>query len=80
MLPTELLKTAVNHTMSVELKNGETYAGLLVGIDKFMNLHMRDIVASDKDGERLWKIPDCYVRGNTVKGLRLPEEIVDMVN
>lgn len=32
----------------------------------FMNLHMRDIVCTSRDGERFWKIPECYVRGNSI--------------
>eukprot|EP00438_Fugacium_kawagutii_P006331 Skav213286 [mRNA] locus=scaffold2236:78191:78950:- [translate_table: standard] len=58
----------------VELKNGETYSGVLASCDGFMNLHMRDIVCTSRDGERFWKIPECYVRGNSIKYLRLPDE------
>lgn len=35
---------------------------------------MRDIVCTSRDGERFWKIPECYVRGNSIKYLRLPDE------
>ncbi|CAE7377366.1 unnamed protein product [Symbiodinium sp. CCMP2456] len=63
----------------VELKNGETYSGVLASCDGFMNLHMRDIVCTSRDGERFWKIPECYVRGNSIKYLRLPDEVIDMV-
>lgn len=38
--------------------------------------HMRDIVCTSRDGERFWKIPECYVRGNSIKYLRLPDEAV----
>merc|ERR1719436_2367696 len=40
---------------------------------------MRDIVCTSRDGERFWKIPECYVRGNSIKYLRLPDEVIDMV-
>merc|ERR1719463_359226 len=63
----------------VELKNGETYSGVLASCDGFMNLHMRDIVCTSRDGDRFWKIPECYVRGNSIKYLRLPDEVIDMV-
>merc|ERR1719497_164621 len=65
--------------MMVELKNGETYSGVLASCDGFMNLHMRDIVCTSRDGECFWKIPECYVRGNSIKYLRLPDEVIDMV-
>merc|ERR1719401_1196334 len=79
VLPMALLRSAQNQPMMVELKNGETYSGVLASCDGFMNLHMRDIVCTSRDGERFWKIPECYVRGNSIKYLRLPDEVIDMV-
>ena len=38
MLPLSLLRTAQNHPMLVELKNGETYNGHLVSCDKFWRM------------------------------------------
>ncbi|CAF1684090.1 unnamed protein product, partial [Adineta ricciae] len=32
-----------------------------------------------QDGDRFWKIPECYVRGNTIKYLRLPEDVLGLV-
>eukprot|EP00921_Rhytidocystis_pertsovi_P005325 GHVQ01009199.1.p1 GENE.GHVQ01009199.1~~GHVQ01009199.1.p1 ORF type:complete len:138 (+),score=26.66 GHVQ01009199.1:303-716(+) len=65
--------------MMVELKNGETYSGVLGACDGFMNLHMRDVVCTSRDGDRFWKIAECYIRGNNVKYIRLPDEVIDMV-
>jgi U6 snRNA-associated Sm-like protein LSm4 len=33
----------------------------------------------EQDGDRFWKIPEIYIRGSTVKYLRIPEEVVDLV-
>jgi len=63
----------------VELKNGETYSGVLAAIDRFMNLHMRDIVCTSKDGDRFWKLPECLIRGNNIKYVRVPDEVIDTV-
>ncbi len=30
-----------------------------------------------KDGDRFWKMPECYIRGSTIKYLRIPDEVVD---
>ncbi|CAF0995565.1 unnamed protein product [Adineta ricciae] len=79
MLPLTLLRTAVYHPMLIELKNGETYNGNLVSCDNFMNIHLRDVICTSRDGDRFWKISECYVRGNTVKYLRLPEDILALV-
>eukprot|EP00241_Pyramimonas_parkeae_P022791 CAMPEP_0114301880 /NCGR_PEP_ID=MMETSP0059-20121206/14355_1 /TAXON_ID=36894 /ORGANISM="Pyramimonas parkeae, Strain CCMP726" /LENGTH=192 /DNA_ID=CAMNT_0001424673 /DNA_START=162 /DNA_END=737 /DNA_ORIENTATION=- len=79
MLPLSLLRTAVGHPMLVELKNGETYNGHLVNCDTWMNLHLREVICTSKDGDRFWRMAECYVRGNTVKYLRVPDEVIDKV-
>ncbi|PNY00772.1 hypothetical protein L195_g024058 [Trifolium pratense] len=74
MLPLSLLKTAQGHPMLVELKNGETYNGHLVNCDTWMNIHLREVICTSKDGDRFWRMPECYIRGNTIKYLRVPDE------
>uniref|UniRef100_A0A183CRB0 U6 snRNA-associated Sm-like protein LSm4 n=1 Tax=Globodera pallida TaxID=36090 RepID=A0A183CRB0_GLOPA len=79
VLPLSLLKTAQNHPMLIELKNGETYNGMLVACDSWMNVHLRDAICTSKEGDRFVKIPEVYVRGSTIKYLRIPDEVVDLV-
>jgi len=79
MLPLSLLKTAVNHPMLVELKNGETYNGHLVNCDNWMNLQLREVICTSRDGDHFWRMNECYVRGSTIKYLRIPDEVIDMV-
>ncbi|CAI5989867.1 unnamed protein product [Closterium sp. NIES-65] len=63
----------------VELKNGETYNGHLVSCDTWMNIHLCEVICTSKDGDRFWRMPQCYVRGNTIKYLRVPDEVIDKV-
>ncbi|XP_073113885.1 sm-like protein LSM4 isoform X5 [Elaeis guineensis] len=79
LLPLSLLKTAQGHPMLVELKNGETYNGHLVNCDTWMNIHLREVICTSKDGDRFWRMPECYIRGNTIKYLRVPDEVIDKV-
>ncbi|KAJ6880022.1 U6 snRNA-associated Sm-like protein LSm4 isoform X1 [Populus alba x Populus x berolinensis] len=79
ILPLSLLKTAQGHPMLVELKNGETYNGHLVNCDTWMNIHLREVICTSKDGDRFWRMPECYIRGNTIKYLRVPDEVIDKV-
>ena len=79
VLPLTLLQTAQNHPMLVELKNGETYNGHLVSCDNWMNVNLREVICTSRDGDRFWRMPECYVRGSTVKYLRIPDEVIDMV-
>lgn len=77
-LPLAVLRATQNQPMMVELKNGDTLSGVLISCDGFMNLHMRDLVCTSRDGDRFWKIPEAYVRGNNVKYLRLPDEVLEI--
>jgi len=79
MLPLSLLKTAQNHPMLVELKNGETYNGHLVSCDTWMNVNLREVICTSSDGDRFWKLAECYIRGSTIKYLRIPDEVIDKV-
>merc|ERR1712146_400450 len=69
----------MNHKTMVELKNGETYSGMLVKIDNFMNMHLRDVYQIDATATKFLKIPDCYIRGSSVKYIRVQEHLADMV-
>ncbi len=75
MLPLSLLRTAQNHPMLVELKNGETYNGHLVSCDNWMNINLREVICTSRDGDRFWRMPECYIRGSTIKYLRIPDEV-----
>jgi len=79
MLPLSLLRAASGSPMLVELKGGDTYNGRLVNCDAWMNLNLRDVICTSKDGETFWKMKECYIRGSSVKYLRLPEDSIDKV-
>ncbi|SCP04404.1 U6 snRNA-associated Sm-like protein LSm4, putative [Plasmodium ovale] len=77
VFPLTLLKCSQNQPVMVELKNGETYSGFLVFCDRFMNLHMKNIICTSKDGDKFWKISECYVRGNSVKYIRVQDQAIE---
>ncbi|KAF8339368.1 hypothetical protein F5887DRAFT_1136996 [Amanita rubescens] len=79
MLPLSLLNAAQNRPMLVELKNGETFNGHLVNCDNFMNITLREVYQTNADGDRFWKLKECYIRGSTIKYLRVPETLLDSV-
>lgn len=35
--------------------------------------------ACAQDGDKFWRMPECYIRGSTIKYLRLPDEVIDLV-
>ncbi|RDL33779.1 uncharacterized protein BP5553_08147 [Venustampulla echinocandica] len=79
MLPLGLLTAAQGHPMLVELKNGETLNGHLVTCDTWMNLTLKEVVQTSPDGDRFFRLPEVYVKGNNIKYLRVPDEIIDLV-
>ena len=50
----------------VELKNGETFNGHLVNCDNFMNITLREVYQTSAEGDKFWKLKECYIRGSTV--------------
>jgi len=44
-----------------------------------MNLNLRQVYCTNRDGDRFWKIPHVYVRGNTIKYLSIQEEVMGLV-
>lgn len=55
--------------MLVELKNGETLNGHLVNCDNWMNLTLKEVVQTSPDGDRFWRLPEVYIRGNNVRNM-----------
>ncbi|KAF5393280.1 hypothetical protein D9757_000605 [Collybiopsis confluens] len=71
--------SAQNKPMLVELKNGETFNGHLVNCDNFMNITLREVYQTNTDGDKFWKLKECYIRGSTIKYLRIPDTLLDVV-
>lgn len=56
----------VREAQLVELKNGETFNGHLVNCDNFMNITLREVYQTSAEGDKFWKLKECYIRGSTV--------------
>ncbi|KAJ8128784.1 hypothetical protein O1611_g4849 [Lasiodiplodia mahajangana] len=65
--------------MLVELKNGETLNGHLVQCDTWMNLTLKEVVQTSPEADKFVRLPEVYVKGNNIKYLRVPDEIIDLV-
>ncbi|KAJ9049370.1 RNA processing protein, variant 2 [Entomophthora muscae] len=44
-----------------------------------MNLTLREVIQTSPEGDRFWRLAECYIRGSTIKYLRVPDEVMDMV-
>ena len=77
MLPLGLLTAAQGHPMLVELKNGETLNGHLVNCDTWMNLTLKEVVQTSSEGDKFWRLPEVYVRGNNVSSFLFKRWLFD---
>ncbi|PWN23894.1 Sm-like ribonucleo protein, partial [Microstroma glucosiphilum] len=78
-LPLVLVNAARGKGLLVELKSGETFNGLLIACDNFMNLTLREVYQTSSTGEEFWKLPECYIKGATIKYVRLADSTIDTV-
>ncbi|KAI9511493.1 hypothetical protein F5148DRAFT_1280766 [Russula earlei] len=44
-----------------------------------MNITLREVYQTSADGDRFWKVKECYIRGSTIKYLRVPDALLDVV-
>ena len=40
---------------------------------------LRGVICTSRDGDRFWRLPEVIIRGNNIKYLRIPEEVIAMV-
>merc|ERR1712170_33377 len=71
-----LLKAAQNSPMLVELKNGETYNGILVSCDNWMNISLKEVICTSRDGQDFHRMHEAYIRGSIIKYLRIPDDVI----
>eukprot|EP00607_Mallomonas_marina_P003304 CAMPEP_0182428510 /NCGR_PEP_ID=MMETSP1167-20130531/23073_1 /TAXON_ID=2988 /ORGANISM="Mallomonas Sp, Strain CCMP3275" /LENGTH=107 /DNA_ID=CAMNT_0024611449 /DNA_START=126 /DNA_END=446 /DNA_ORIENTATION=- len=71
-VPIKLLHEAEGHVVTVELKNGEIYRGLLQEAEDTMNCKIGEVTMTAKDG-RVTKLEQVFLRGGQVKFVVLPE-------
>ncbi|SPN99596.1 related to U6 snRNA-associated Sm-like protein LSm4 [Cephalotrichum gorgonifer] len=46
--------------------------------DTWMNLTLKEVVQSSPEGDKFVRLPEAYVKGNNIKYLRVPDEIIDI--
>ena len=62
-IPIKLLHEGEGNTVTVELKNGEVYRGLLQTSEESMNCQMSGVTMTARDG-RVSKLEQVYLRGS----------------
>lgn len=60
----------------MELKSGETYNGVLVNVDHWMNLNLTKVTCTSREGDKFWKMSGIYIKGSMIKYMSIPEEVL----
>jgi len=71
-VPIKLLHESEGHTVTVEMKNGEVYRGLMVDCEDNMNAQMQNVTATLRNGTEK-KLQYVYIRGSHVRFMIMPD-------
>lgn len=58
--------------ITVELKSGEIYRGLLLGAEDTMNVSLSEVLRTSRTGQ-ISKLPNVYLRGSSIRFIALPD-------
>jgi small nuclear ribonucleoprotein D3 len=71
-VPIRLLFEAEGMKITVEMKNGEIYRGLLVGAEETMNVNLTEVLRTARNGQ-IHKLPNVYLSGSSIRFIALPD-------
>ncbi|KAF2103884.1 LSM domain-containing protein [Rhizodiscina lignyota] len=71
-IPIKLLNEAMGHIITLEINTGQVYRGKLIEAEDNMNVQMRDITVTARDG-RVSYLDQAYIRGSHVRFFIVPD-------
>ncbi|KAI8052349.1 hypothetical protein BDF22DRAFT_726069 [Syncephalis plumigaleata] len=71
-VPIKLLHEAQGHIVTLELKTGQSYRGKLYEAEDNMNVQLRNITVTHRDG-RTSHLDQVYVRGSQIRFFVVPD-------
>ncbi|GAO45837.1 hypothetical protein G7K_0086-t1 [Saitoella complicata NRRL Y-17804] len=71
-IPIKLLHESQGHVVTLELNNGQTYRGKLFEAEDNMNVQLKDITVTARDG-RVSHLDQVYIRGSHVRFFIVPD-------
>lgn len=76
--PLMLLKNAMHKEVCIETSNGDSYVGLLKGVDSWMNVTMRRTIRTANNAESYWSAQEVLIRGASITNITVPDTILDV--
>ncbi|GME71662.1 hypothetical protein B5S28_g1359 [[Candida] boidinii] len=71
-IPVKLLNEAQGHVITLELSSGASYRGKLIESEDNMNVQLKDVTVTDRDGSALHQ-DHVFIRGSQIKFFSVPE-------
>ncbi|KAH7384389.1 hypothetical protein DE146DRAFT_668491 [Phaeosphaeria sp. MPI-PUGE-AT-0046c] len=71
-VPIKLLNEAAGHIITLEITSGEVYRGKLLEAEDNMNVQLKDITVTARDG-RVSHLEQVYIRGSHVRYFIVPD-------
>ena len=63
----------------VELKNNLAVSGVLVSVDQYLNIKLKDTkVVEEEQYPQLKSARNCFIRGSVVRYVQLPSDAIDV--
>lgn len=75
-VPITLLHESDGFTVTIELKNGEIYRGILEGSEDNMNCELKDVTYTNLDGVDT-HLDSVYIRGSSVLFVVVPDMLAN---
>lgn len=71
-IPVKLLYEGLGHIVTIEMKSGDLYRGVLAHVEDNMNCMLEDVNVTMKDGKPI-ALEQCYLRGSQIRFCILPD-------
>ncbi|KAJ8325962.1 hypothetical protein BDV3_003819 [Batrachochytrium dendrobatidis] len=71
-VPVKLLHEAMGHIVTIELKTGSVYRGKLLNAEDNMNVQLRDITHTARNG-RVSQLTQVFIRGSQIRFVIVPD-------
>ncbi|KAL2912517.1 small nuclear ribonucleoprotein Sm D3 [Polyrhizophydium stewartii] len=68
----QLLHEATGHIVTLELKSGATYRGKLLSAEDNMNVQLKDITHTARDG-KVTQLDQVFIRGSQLRFIIVPD-------
>jgi small nuclear ribonucleoprotein D3 len=67
----DILQESLNMILTVETLEGISYKGIVIEVDDYMNIHLKDVDVNYKDNTVQYK-KNIFIRGTSIKYFILP--------